>query len=107
MGFSLQPKHLNHMVRNEWPESQFVCEAVGEDSATAYIDIREEVLRPGGYVSGPSLFAAARFSRSPSSVRAPAPKLGEHTQEILQELGYDADAQEAMIRAGIARVLTD
>ena len=50
---------------------------------------------------------AARFSRTPSSVRAPAPKLGEHTQEILQELGYDADTQEAMISAGIARVLTD
>lgn len=50
---------------------------------------------------------AARFSRTPSSVRAPAPKLGEHTQEILQELGYDPDTQEAMISAGIARVLTD
>ena len=59
MGFSLKPEHLNAMVRSEWPESQFVCEAVGEDSAIAYIDIREEVLRPGGYVSGPTLFAAA------------------------------------------------
>ncbi|MEM1402163.1 MAG: CoA transferase [Pseudomonadota bacterium] len=50
---------------------------------------------------------AARFSRTPSSVRAPAPKLGEHTREILEELGYDTDRQDAMIGAGIARGLTN
>jgi crotonobetainyl-CoA:carnitine CoA-transferase CaiB-like acyl-CoA transferase len=34
---------------------------------------------------------AARLSRSPGEVRRAAPKLGEHTDEILSELGFTAD----------------
>jgi crotonobetainyl-CoA:carnitine CoA-transferase CaiB-like acyl-CoA transferase len=44
---------------------------------------------------------AARFSATPPEMRRPAPRLGEHTAEILTELGYaNADLAE-LVEAGM------
>jgi len=45
------------------------------------------------------LAQAARLSRTPAKVVAPTPEIGEHTDEILKELNYDA-AQIAKLRQG-------
>lgn len=41
----------------------------------------------------------ARFSKSPASVRRLAPRLGEHTREVLAEAGYSAAEIEALLAA--------
>jgi crotonobetainyl-CoA:carnitine CoA-transferase CaiB-like acyl-CoA transferase len=44
--------------------------------------------------------AAARFSATPASIRRGAPALGEHTDEVLGELGYSAADIAALRTAG-------
>ena len=43
----------------------------------------------------------ARFSRTPASEQGPAPGLGEHTDEVLGEVGYDAETIERLRQAGV------
>jgi len=44
---------------------------------------------------------AARFDATPAALRLPAPLLGEHTEDVLRELGIDEDALAALRRDGI------
>jgi crotonobetainyl-CoA:carnitine CoA-transferase CaiB-like acyl-CoA transferase len=41
------------------------------------------------------------LSRTPASVERPAPALGEQTDEVLQEIGYDADRIERLRAQGV------
>jgi crotonobetainyl-CoA:carnitine CoA-transferase CaiB-like acyl-CoA transferase len=45
----------------------------------------------------------ARFAATPASIRRHPPKLGEHTDEVLAELGYDAAAIAALAEKKIIR----
>jgi len=44
---------------------------------------------------------AAKLSRTPIGVRRAAPALGEHSEEILRELGYGVEAIEALRASGV------
>jgi formyl-CoA transferase len=52
----------------------------------------EEVLLPG---------IVPKLSRSPGKTRWTGPRLGEHTAEILRELGYDEERQGALRKRGV------
>ena len=46
---------------------------------------------------------AAQFSKTPSELRAPAPKLGEHSGDVLAGLGFSADEIKEMFDCGTVR----
>jgi formyl-CoA transferase len=52
----------------------------------------EEVLLPG---------IVPKLSRSPGKTRWTGPRLGEHTAEVLRELGYDEERQGALRKRGV------
>ncbi|HEY1414041.1 MAG TPA: CoA transferase, partial [Rhodopila sp.] len=54
-----------------------------------------------GYGIVRSLGFPIKFSDRPCQVRRPAPGLGEHSDEVLAELGYAAADREALRRDGV------
>lgn len=44
-----------------------------------------------------------RFSETPAAVRRPAPLTGEHTDELLAELGVSAERRAELVRRGVTR----
>jgi crotonobetainyl-CoA:carnitine CoA-transferase CaiB-like acyl-CoA transferase len=46
---------------------------------------------------------AARFDRTPAGIGGPAPRIGEHTDTILAEVGYSADEIDALKASRAAR----
>jgi crotonobetainyl-CoA:carnitine CoA-transferase CaiB-like acyl-CoA transferase len=85
-----------------------------EDVWWAPVQTTEEVLTDpqaeaaGAFVEAPVPEGTARvlaspvdFSVTPWEVRAPFPELGQHTEEVLLELGYEWEAIIAMKEAGV------
>lgn len=61
MGLQFTVKELSDFLEAEFPQvgGQFTIEALDEMAATVRLNVGEQHLRPGGTVSGPSIFALA------------------------------------------------
>ena len=47
---------------------------------------------------------AARFEINEAAIRGPAPRVGEHSRDVLRELGYDDGAIDKMVAERSVRV---
>jgi formyl-CoA transferase len=66
--------------------------------------IERDMLQPTPLEDGatvPITGPAVKFSRTPTRVRTGAPALGQHTEEILAELGFDQTTRRRLKEAGI------
>ena len=73
---------------------------VFEDPQVKLLGLVAEFDQPG---LGPArvLGFPSRASATPASIRRPAPRLGEHTDEVLKELGIAAEEIERLAAAGV------
>jgi crotonobetainyl-CoA:carnitine CoA-transferase CaiB-like acyl-CoA transferase len=73
---------------------------VFEDPQVRHLGLVAEVDQPG-YGRARMLAFPARASATPAAIRRPAPQLGEHTAEVLGELGLAPDAIERLAAQGV------
>ncbi len=55
----LTPEDVNTAIDREWPDVRCACIGISPTEATAELRPGAMVIRPGGYISGPTLFAVA------------------------------------------------
>ncbi len=78
--------------------------SVGEMHADPQARAREMVVGVDHPVAGrmETLGLPVKFSATPGAVDGPAPLLGQHTREVLGELGYGDDEIDRMLESGAA-----
>ena len=64
-------------------------------------DMLQACVPPGGGPAIPLTGPAAKLSRTPTRVRAPAPALGQDNLAILQQLGYSLEAVSELVRSEV------
>jgi formyl-CoA transferase len=70
------------------------------DPQVAHLGLREEVMHPtAGRMMVPG--SPFRLERSPTKTGRPAPLLGQHTSEVLSEMGYESEKIEQLIDSGV------
>jgi len=92
------------------PRDEWVAHFAGRDACVAPVLTTEETLadphlRARGTVfeldGVPQPGPAPRFSATPAALDRPPPEPGEHTREVLVELGYQLDEAKALEDAGV------
>jgi crotonobetainyl-CoA:carnitine CoA-transferase CaiB-like acyl-CoA transferase len=79
---------------------QDLHQALRQDPQTAHNKTIVELNHPtAGKVE--TLALPVNFHGTPATYRRPAPRLGEHTQEILDEFGFRAEEIERLLAAGV------
>jgi formyl-CoA transferase len=89
------------MERAEVPASRIysVRDIVADPQYAARDMIREVTLDDGSTLKVPGV--VPKFSETPADFAGGGPRLGEHTREVLRELGYDDAAIDALKASGV------
>ncbi|MDX2234879.1 MAG: CaiB/BaiF CoA-transferase family protein [Hyphomonadaceae bacterium] len=84
-----------------WAPAQTALEACRDPQLIAAGGVVDIPDRDGGVAKSPA--SPVRFPGADDGPKGPAPRCGEHTREVLAQLGYGADEVDALIAAGAAR----
>ncbi|NWG53770.1 MAG: CoA transferase [Hydrogenophilaceae bacterium] len=84
-----------------WAPVQTAAEAVADSQLHAAGGVVEIPLKGGGAIR--SSAAPVRFPGADDGPKGHAPSFGEHTREVLAELGYSASEIDALYETGAAR----
>ncbi|WMD22588.1 CoA transferase [Achromobacter seleniivolatilans] len=94
---------LEDLTRADIPASQlYTVDGLLQDkhlAATGFIHHMEHPSEGQMRTTAP----LGRYQGTPTSIRRPAPRLGEHSREVLTEAGYDATRIDALVARGITQ----